>query len=165
MICTPLSWVRVAACCLALALVASCGNSGTEAVQGTIVSINPAVIGVPVTETTGSILNQQLYTIELKAPNGQAQVNVQMTIDLPNGGTVYEVQNNSTGFTLIPHTPPYLTKTRGTGVETVAIDFAVPGAFSGDITVLEVFSGTAYGESHVAVTCTDSDPSTPPACP
>jgi hypothetical protein len=163
MISTPLSWVRVAACCLALALVASCGHSGTEAVQGTTVTISPAVIGVPVTESIGNALVQQLYDIQLKAPNGQAQINVQFTID--TAGTVYEVDKSTTPFTLIPHTPPYLTKTGSTGVETVAIDFAVPAAFSGDITVLEVFSGTAYGESHVSVTCTDSDSAVPPACP
>jgi len=163
MIETTLSRIRVAALCLPLALVASCGSSGTEAVQGTTVVISPQAIGVPVTESLGSALVAQLYDIQLRSPSGGAQIDVQMTID--SDGTVYEVDKSTTPFTLILRNPPYLTTTGSTGVETVAVDFAVPAAFSGEITVLEVYSGTAYGRTNVVVTCTDSDSTTPPACP
>jgi hypothetical protein len=161
MIKTPLTVVRVAVFCLPLALVASCG-SGSEAVQGTEVVINPQEVGVPVTDTLGNALVQKLYDIELRAPSGYPQIGTQVTIR--SEGTVYEVNKNTTPFTFTARATPYLTTINNNSVYTVAVDFPIPAAFSGDITVLEVFSGTAYGVTNVTVTCTD-DPADPAICP
>lgn len=163
MIKMPLSVIRVAAFCLPLALVASCG-SGTEAVQGTTILINPQDIAVPVTESLGNALVVQLYDISLQAPSGNAQIDTQVTID-SHGGIVYDVDKSTTPFTYTRRGTGFLATIQSHGVYTVAVDFPVPPAFSGNITVLEVFSGTAFGKSDVVVSCTDSDPAAPPVCP
>lgn len=154
--------IRVAALCLPLVLMASCG-SGTEAVQGTTINISPQAVGVPVTESTGNALVQQLYNIELQAPSGNAQIATQITVD--SEGTVYEVDKSTDPFTFTARPTPYPATVSSNGVYSVAIDFAIPAAFSGEITVLEAFSGTAYGRTNVVVTCTDSDPAVAPPCP
>lgn len=157
-----LTCIRVATFSLPLMLIASCG-SGSEAVQGTTINIDPQAIGVPVTESLGSSLVQQLYTIELRAPSGTAQISTQVTVD--SDGTVYEVDKSTTPFTFTARATPYVTSISNNGVYTVAIDFTIPAAFSGEITVLEAFSGTAFGRTNVVVTCTDSNPAVAPPCP
>lgn len=154
--------IRVAAFCLPLVMIASCG-SGSEAVQGTTININPQAVGVPVTEALGNALVQQLYDIELRAPSGTAQISTQITVE--SRGTVYEVDKSTTPFTFTARATPYLTTISNNGVYSVAVDFTVPAAFSGEITVLEAFSGTAYGRTNVVVTCTDSNPAVAPPCP
>lgn len=154
--------IRVAAFCLPLWMIASCG-SGSEAVQGTTININPQAVGVPVTEAVGNTLDQQLYDIELRAPSGNAQISTQITID--SEGTVYEVDKSTTPFRFTVRQTPYQTTISNNGVYSVAVDFTIPAAFSGEITVLEAFSGTAYGRTNVVVTCTDSDPAVAPPCP
>lgn len=157
-----LTCIRVATLSLSLMLIVSCG-SGTEAVQGTTININPQAVGVPVTESIGNALVRKLYDIELRAPSGNAQISTEVTVE--SDGTVYEVNKSTTPFTFTARATPYLTTISNNGVYSVAIDFTIPAAFSGEITVLEVFSGTAYGRTNVVVTCTDSDPATPPPCP
>lgn len=162
MIKMALPGIRVAAFCLPLVMITSCG-SGSEAVQGTTININPQAVGVPVTEAVGNALVQQLYDIELRAPSGTAQISTQVTVN--SAGTVYEVDKSTTPFTFTARATPYLTTISNNGVYSVAVDFTVPAAFSGEITVLEAFSGTAYGRTNVVVTCTDSNPAVAPPCP
>ena len=163
MIKTPLSVVRTIAFCLPLTLVASCGK-GSEAVQRTNILINPSAIGVPVTEAAGTAIVKQLYTVELQAPGQYNQVGTEITIDSP--GTVFEVNKSTNPYTFTARATPYTTTISGNGVYTVALDYFVPAAFSGSITVLEAFSGTAFGRSNVDVTCSDTNPAVnPPQCP
>lgn len=164
MIKIPLTLVRIMVFSLPMGLVTSCG-SGSEAVQGTTIFINPPAVGVPVTESLGNFLDHRtrLYDVELRAPSGNAQISTLVT--LRTEGVLYEVDKSTVPFTYTPRPTPYLASISNNGVYTVAIDFTIPAAFSGEITVLEASSGTAYGRTNAVVTCTDSNPAVPPVCP
>jgi hypothetical protein len=159
MIKKSLSVARVAAFCLPLALLASCGSSWPEGVQGTEININPAAIGQSTTTTTGASLVLELFTIELRSPTGYPQISTQLTIDTP--GTLYIVGINPGGSpTYTPVTATYTTITNDNGVVTVAVDFSVPPRTEGDITVISARSGTAYNRTNVTYTCTPTPPAT-----
>lgn len=155
MIKTPLSWVRVAAFCLPLALVTSCGS---EAVQDTTISISPVDVGVnigPTSPAGDTPISQKVYTIQLRAPNGIAQVDTEILID--SSGLLYDVDSSSgvAIFTLAPTVNgTYRVKTNSNGVYTIAVDFTVTGGPTRDVTIFEVFSGTAYAKTDAIATCT-----------
>lgn len=154
-----LSAARIAAFCLPLVLVASCGP---EAVQGTSVLFDPPAVAQTTTPTTSASLTRHLFTIELKSPTGYAQINTELLIDLPSGGTLYTVDTSTTPPTYTAVAFPYLTTTNSNGVRTVAIDFTSPLGANGDITVISAFSGTGYGRVNVTYTCSATAPA---VCP
>ena len=155
MIKIPLAVVRVAAFCLPLGLLASCG-SDSQAVQGTVINFDPPAIGQTTTDVAGISLVEQLFTIELRSPTGLAQINVDLIIDAPSGGTLFAVDTSTVPFTLTPVNPPFLTKTNSNGTYTAALSFAVGVAFTGTVTVIEAFSGTAYNRANVTYVCTET---------
>jgi hypothetical protein len=174
MIKLPLSVVRVAALCLPLALVASCG-SGTEAVQGTKININPISVAVssPITAAATVVYIVQGYQIELRSPSGAAQVNTK--VSLVSRGTMYsglpvilDANVVCTGSAVLPAecTDPTLAATRlpnsyeattdSAGRVQVMMIFAFFSGADGTVTDLEAFSGTGYGKTDVVLTCVDS---------
>lgn len=157
MIKMPLSVIRVAAFCLPLALVASCG-SGSEAVQGTTINFNPDAIGQTTTNVSGAALAQELITIELRSKTGYPQIGAQLTI--VTSGTLYTADTSTSppAYTLVPST--YTTTTNNNGVVTVAIDFAVGPSTTGTITVISAISGTAHNRMNVTYTCAPVPPAT-----
>jgi len=158
------SMVRIAAFCLPLALVASCG-SGSEAVQGTRVNFNPPAVAQPTTPTAGASLVQHQFTIELRSPTGYPQIGTELLIDTPSGGILYTADTSTSPPTLTPVAAPYRTTTNSNGVVTVALDFTVGPGANGDVTVMSVFSGTAYGNINVTYTCSDDNTADAFECP
>ena len=165
MIKMPLSAVRVAVFCLPLVLVASCG-SGSEAVQGSTVVFSPVDVAVPIGPATPSgdaTVTQGIYTVQLRAPSGAAQVDTEILID--SGGLLYDVDSSSgtAVFTLAPTVNgTYRVRTGANGVYTIAVSYTVLGGPSRDVTILEVFSGTAYGKTDAILTCSAIAPATCP---
>ena len=190
MIKLPLSVVRVAAFCLPLALVASCG-SGSEAVQGTKININPPSVAVssPTKLALTVVYIVQSYQIELRSPSGAAQVNTK--VSLVSRGTIYsglpDIQNANvvcTGNSTPPAGPgdpplapaectdpnfastrlpnSYVATTDSAGHVQVTMIFAFFSGDDGTVTILEAFSGSSYGKTDVVLTCQDAGASTCP---
>ena len=165
MIKKSLSVVRVAAFCLPLVLVASCGT-GSEAVQGSTVVFSPVDVTVPVGPTSpagDATIIQDIYTIQLRAPNGSPQVGTEILID--SGALLYDVDSSSgtAVFTLAPTVNgTYRVKTNASGTYTIAVSYTVLGGASRNITIIEVFSGTAYGKTDAIVKCSAPTGSTCP---
>lgn len=162
MIKMPLPILHIAAFCIPLALVTSCG---TESAQNTTLTFDPSSIGQRTTPTTGNNLSQSLLTIQLRSPTGYAQINTDVIVDMPSGGSLYLVDTSTTPFTFTPVDYPLLTTTNSNGVATVAIDFAGPVAANGTVTAIEAFSGTAYSRVDVTYTCEDDDTTDTAECP
>ena len=155
MIKTPLSLIRVAAFCLPLALVASCGP---ESVPGSTVNIDPAALGQNTAPSTSASISQELFTIELRSPTAYPQIDTNLTIDSP--GLLYAVDTSTTPFTFTQVTVPHLTTTNSNGVVTVAVSYTSAPAATGDVTVISAFSGTAYGRTNITYTCVAVAPAT-----
>lgn len=170
MIKKSLSVVRVAAFCLPLALVASCG-SGSDAVQGTVINISPVSLGQPTfmdspNPQVGSA-NSQIYHIQAQSPTGWAQVGIDVTIDVPTGWRAYEGEHTFAelpSLTPLPNT--YVAKTGADGTYHVTVYYDWVGGVKGTATILSAFSGTGYGKTDITFTCTDDgDELTLPNCP
>jgi hypothetical protein len=169
----PLSVVRVAALCLPLALVASCG-SGSEAVQGTKINISPISVGVTSSTTVALtvVYFTQAYQVELRSPSGYPLVNTKVT--LVSRGTMYngfpvilDANVVCTGSAVLPAecTDPtlasallpnsYEATTDSTGTVRVTMIFAFFSGSKGTVTDLEAFSGTGYGKTDVVLACVE----------
>jgi hypothetical protein len=176
MIKLPLSVVRVAALCLPLALVASCG-SGSESVQATKININPISVGVttPISAAPVPVVYFiQPYQIELRSPSGYPQVGTKLT--LFSRGTIYEgfavidpanvVCTGVAGVSPAECTDPtqaslqlpntYEATTDSTGTFRLMMITAFFSGADGTATFLEAFSGTAYSKTDVVFTCQDA---------
>ena len=165
MIKKALTVVRVSAFCLPLALVASCG-SGSEAVQGSTVVFSPVDVNVlvgPTSPAGDSTIIQDIYTIQLRSPSGYPQIGTEMLID--SGATLYDVSGSGTTavFTLAPTVNgTYRVTTDSNGTYTIAVSYTVSGGPSRNVTIIEVFSGTAYGKTDAIVKCSATLPA---VCP
>ena len=173
MIKMPLAVVRVAAFCLPLGLLASCGQ-GSEAVQGTVVNFDPSGIG-QATGAGASGSNGNIFRVELRSPTGNPQINVNVVID--SQYIVYEgrprvdcstIPCTAPGQTplVLPHTA--LTNSNGTYEVTVIYSWNIAPVIStrGVFTAIEAFSGTGYGNSNITFTCSDPNAvGTAPDCP
>lgn len=165
-------FLRVAAC-LPLVLIASCG-SGTEAVQGTTVNLNPPGIGQATTAgVSGS--NGNIFRIEVRSPSGYPQIGVEVTIDsqyiVYAGRPIIDcatIPCTAAGAT--PLQLPYTTTTDQNGYVEVTVvyswNIAPVVSTEGEFTAVEAFSGTGYGNSNITYTCTDPNAAgTAPDCP
>jgi hypothetical protein len=161
MIKMPLSVVRVAAFCLPLALVTSCGSSKPEAVQGTTINILPAKWSQSTTLGTSDV-NFQHVTISAKSISGYPQIGVQLLID--SHYLVYDGHPTSLAG-LTPLTLPYIATTSPNGTYDVTVLYDWPNAISGDVTAIESWSGTAYGNAIVTYTCVDPISTDATVCP
>ena len=163
----PLSVVRVAALCLPLALVASCG-SGSEAVQATKINISPISVAVTSDARLVALVRYftQAYQIELRSPSGAAQINTKVT--LVSRGTIYNefaIINPATvtctgtavctDSALTPLPSVYETTTDSTGTVRVMMLYGFFSGIDGTVTDLEAFSGTGYGKTDIVFTCVD----------
>ena len=156
MIKTPLSVVRVAAFCLPLALVASCG-SGSQAGQGSEIHLNPDAVAQAVPSNgTSSIANEE-FTIEVRSASGTSQVGIDVSIDSP--GILSFVDTSVTPHTYTPMGAAgntYIVNTGGNGVYTVAVSITSGIGASGDVTILSAWSGSAYNRVNITYTCFDN---------
>lgn len=154
--------VRVAAFCLPLTLVASCG-SGTEAVQGTVINIDPSATAQVVTVGgTGTITNSR-YRIEVRSPSGEAQAGVTLLISSPGVLSSVDTSTDPTSFTPMgPAGTGYTVTTDNYGTYTVAVTFTSGTTPIGDVTILSAWSGTAYNRVNITYTC---QATTTTACP
>lgn len=163
MIKKTLTVVRVVAFCLPLALVASCGS---EAVQNSTIVISPVDVLVligPTSPAGDATIIQDIYTIQVRAPNGIAQVDTEILID--SGALLYDVDSSSgvAIFTLAPTVNgTYRVRTNSNGVYTIAASHTVSGGASRNVTIFEVFSGTAYGKTDAIARCSVTAPA---VCP
>ena len=154
MINMPVSAIRVAAFCLPLALITSCG-SGSEAVQGTVIVISPAAIAQNVPSNGTSSITQEKFTISLKSPTGYPQVGIKVVIDTP--GTLYLVDTSTTPYTYTLVPSSYTgTISSANDVITVAVSYTSSTGADGDVTVISAFSGTAYNRTNITYTCVDN---------
>ena len=178
MIKKPLSVVRVAAFCLPLVLVASCG-SGSEAVQGTVINIDPSnlgSVGLSV-EFFDSVDYVSIISIEARSPTGFPQIGTKLLLN--SGYVVYEGHPTVTCSVTQPYvwnanpllivgeivtctapgaTPlplPYTATTGQNGTYEVTVIYPVSPFLTGDITVLEARSGTGYNSVFVTSKCLD----------
>src|SRR4030067_3025776 len=176
MIKSPLSVVRVAAFCLPLALVASCG-SGSEAVQGTVINLDPSnlgTIGLSV-EFFDSVDYVQVVRIEAKSPSGYPQIGTKLLID--SGFVVYAghpqaacsisqtyaagppVVGQISTCTAVVATPlplPYAeASTSSNGTYEVTVIYSISPFSTGDITTLQVWRGTGFQSLTVESECLD----------
>jgi len=176
MIKKPLSVVRVAAFCLPLALVASCG-SGSEAVQGTVVNVDPANLGETglSIEFYDSVDYSSVIRLEAKSPTGYPQIGTNILLD--SAYVVYEGHPtvtcsvtqayNSTvspilgeiitctapGATPLPL--PYTATTGQNGAYEVTVIYSVSPFYTGTITALQTWSGTGYNAITFTSKCLD----------
>lgn len=157
MIKTLLSVVRVAAFCLPLALVASCGTSDSQAVQGTVVNMDPNAVAQDVPANgTSSIVNEE-FTIELKTPTGYPQIGITLLVGSP--GVLSAVDTSVSPVTYTPMGPAgstYVVSTDGNGTYRVAVSYTSPVAADGEVTILSAWSGTGYNRVNITYTCFDN---------
>jgi hypothetical protein len=154
-----------------LALVASCGSGGgAEGVQGTIINFDPANLGTITLDiqTITSVDGAAIMRIEARSPTGYPQIGVDVL--LSSSFPVYAGHPTvvCTGTCTVPGaTPLDLSQKLQTGpngtVEVTAI-YTISPFITGDITVLEAWSGTGYNRAIVSVKCGDSDTTAAPAC-
>ena len=166
MIKTPLSLIRVAAFCLPLALVSSCG---AESAQGTVININPNAWNQQTVAGGSACSGVNQYRIEARSPNGVPQVGVQLLIDSPNGYLVYDGFLTPTaaacGETITGATPkvyPYYATTDSTGTYSVTVVFSWTGGQNATATAIGVYSGTSYGKTDIVFKCVAT---LPQVCP
>lgn len=173
---------HIAAVCLPLTLITSCGAGSTEAVQGTTINIDPSAPGQATTlGFFGS--NSSIFRIEARSPSGTPQINVGILID--SQYTVYAghptvdcvavfdsavppnfLGNTCTAPGATPLTVPYETTTGQNGTYEVTVIYSWgSGGISGSFTAVQAWSGTGYGASNITFTCADPDTATAPACP
>lgn len=156
MIETTLSRVRVAALCLLLALVASCG-SGSEAVQNTVVNIDPPAVGQAVPANGTSSIVNEVFTIEAKSPSGYPQIGVQMMVSSPGVLSTVDKSVSPTVFTPMGAAGnTYIVTTDSNGVYTIAVSFTSSIGADGDVTILSAWSGTGYNRVNITYECVDS---------
>lgn len=169
-----MSAIRVAVFCLLSALVVSCGSTGTEAIQGTIINIDPPGAGQATTAGVAGT-NYIRYRVEARSPSGYPQLGVDVTIDsqyiVYAGRPVMDCSSNPcTAAGATPLALPYTTTTGQNGyVEvTVVYRWNIPPVVSvkGDFTAIQAFSGTGYGNSNITFSCSDPNATgTAPDCP
>jgi hypothetical protein len=172
MIKTPLSAVRVAAFCLPLVLLASCGSSWPEGVQGTDVNFTPANVGSVKLdiEYSGAYEFSQVFRIELRSPTGYPQIGAELTINSGHmvyaGAPIITCYNNV--CTVPPDLPislPYKVITDSSGTATFTVRYDLYSNQTGDVGIIEAWSGTSYQSVSIPVECGDSDPAVgTPAC-
>ena len=184
MIKLPLLVVRVAAFCLPLALVASCGSgSGAESVQATTINISPTSVGVSSVIQSPLVTDFfiQAYQVELRAPSGYPQIGTRVTI--VNSGTLYDglvsidpatitcaagvCTSSDPSLTELPRNHGvYETTTDSTGTVRATMIYAFDSGTKGTASVLEAFSGTSYNKTDAVFTCLANPTNVPPlTCP
>ena len=175
---TPLSIVRVAALCVPLVLVASCGGDGSSALPGSTVSIQ-------VPETTwnvpyGALLSTQNepVLISLKSSTGYqlGGSDIHISLDLSPAsysGTTPPMrlfEENSPGdnnFTKELTPMPYTTQTDGSGNKVLLLNMRLGSGAGTNPSykgTLYVYSGSAVGTSSFEVKCIPPAGANPPPC-
>jgi len=173
MIETTLSRVRVAALCLPLALVASCGygsnNSAPAAPAGSTITVSPdeQAWEVGLGSCTNTFMQDTYFNILVRDASGVPLpgVGIDITLDLspitsvppgpPPGGlhVMYLYDDlDGDGFYTDPisaYPTPYYTKTGSSGTKVLRVQYDIGGClYAGN---LNVISGPAFGSGHISV--------------
>jgi hypothetical protein len=168
MIETTLSRVRVAALCLPLALVASCGsgssnNSAPAAPAGSTITVSPDEVPWEVTlaACTNTVMQDTYFNILVRDPSGVPLpgVGIDISLDLSPGTFIpppqvmylYDDLDGDGFYTnLISAYPtPYYTKTGSSGTKVLRVQYDLGGCtYAGN---LNVFSGPAFGSANISV--------------
>lgn len=160
MIKTPLSVVRVAAFCLPLALVASCGSESGAPANSTI-TVSPDEVSWKVNAgpgCAGTEFHDTYFTIAVKNPSGAplSGVDIRVSLDLAPGTYVtYPTMllfDTSDGVTYnVPITAyPYFTTTNSVGAKMLMVRYELDAGciYAGN---LNVFSGTSFGSANIRI--------------
>ena len=151
----PLSLFRVAAFCLPLGLVTSCG-SGSEATVGTVITINPSQTNQPSAIADSNIVH---YRVTARSRTGYAQSGIVISL-----GSPYAVFDGEPDVTCDTTTPPVCTlnnaelsypiqvTTNGSGTYDVTVLYTWDAGQTGTVTALEAHSGTSYGKADITFT-------------
>lgn len=157
MIKLSLSVVRVAAFCVPLVLVASCGSgSGAQAVQGSKIVISPDATAQTVIVGNTGVITTKPYTITLLSPTGYPEIGVDLLISSP--GFLYFADTSVDPVTFAPlgaMGSSHTVTTDGSGKYTVAVSYTSGTTPKGDVTILNVWSGTSYNRVNITYTCQD----------
>jgi hypothetical protein len=169
MINTALSGLRVAAFCLPLALVASCGSGSSQnpdpgAPAGATVTVDPFEKAWLVTlgTCTNTFMQDTYFNIVVKNASGVPLpgVGIDVSLDLsphtfiPPGFSVMFLYDDLDGdgfYTdLVSAYPkPYYTKTGSSGTKVLRVQYDIGGClYGGD---LNVITGPAFGNGHISV--------------
>jgi hypothetical protein len=166
MIKMPLSVVRVAAFCLPLTLVASCGSeSGAPANSTITVSPDEVIWAVTLSTCDNSVLQDTYFNIVVKDPSGALMIGTDISVSLALTPGTLIVPPPPVGFPplmylyddldgdglyLNPVTVfPYYTKTGNFGSKMLRVQYDLSGCTYGGN--LDVHSGSAYGSANIKV--------------
>lgn len=166
MINTTLSRLRVAAFCLPLTLVASCGTESgghvaPPAPTGSNLVVNPEEVPWEVGAgiCTNTVMQDSYFNIQVRNSSGVALTNVGVALNLvlspgtfiPPLQIMYLFDDlDGDGLFTDPITVfPHYVSTGGAGTKMVMVRYDLGGCeFGGN---LDAFSGTAYGFAHISV--------------
>lgn len=171
-----LTGVRVVVFYLPLMLITSCGSGGPEAVQNTVINIDPSnlgTIGLSV-EYYDSVDYSQVMRIEARSPTGYPQQGVNLLIDSaflvyeghptvtcsvtqaydPGPPVVGEI-STCTAPGATPLESPFTVTTGQNGYYEVTVIYSVSPFFTGDIGALQAWSGTGYNSASFTSECLD----------
>ena len=160
MIKTPLTVVRVAAFCLPLALVASCGSE-TGAPANSTITVSPDEVPWKVDAgagCAGTDFHDTYFDIVVKNPSSAtlARVDIRVSLDLAPGTYVtyptMRLFDTSDGTTYnVPITTyPYFTVTDSFGAKTLMVRYELDAGciYAGN---LNVSSGSSFGSANIRI--------------
>lgn len=140
------------------AIVSGCGSDNGEGVaqSGSIIVMDPASTSAAVDVTVPAGTIQQPFTITVLNSSGNPLKGVRVDIFQDVGSLLDAKLNLQTGF-------PYQATTDDLGTIRVYVFHSAGGglAYTGS---LQAFSGAAYNNAVITVTCTDTDDTTAPNC-
>jgi len=166
MIKVPLSVVRVAAFCLPLALVASCGTdsggyTAPPAPPGSTITVSPELVEweVGAGACTNTVMQDTFFNILVQSPNSAPMTGVGIAVSLvlapgtfippPQVMYLYDDLDGDGLYTNLITVFPHYTQTGGTGTKMLRVQYDLGGCEYGGN--LDVFSGSGYGFGHISV--------------
>ncbi len=167
MIKMPLLVLRVAAFCLPLGLLISCGsenggNSAPPAPPGSTITVNPDKVewdvGGP--GCTNTVMQDSYFNIVVRNPNGVPLIGTGLSVSLvlspgtfvPPPQVMYLFDDyDGDGYYTDPITVfPHYVQTGGAGTKMLMVRYDLGGCEYGGN--LDVYSGTAYNFGHISAT-------------
>jgi hypothetical protein len=159
----PQSVVSVAAFCLPLLLVASCGSE-QGAPPGSTVTVSPDEVpwAVTLAACDNSVMQDTYFNIVVKSPSGAplTGVDIRVSLALAPGTFVvpapsvpvmylYDDLDGDDIYTDLITVFPHFTNTGSSGTKMLRVQYDLTGCtYAGN---LDVFSGSSYGTAHISV--------------
>lgn len=149
---------RVTGVAAAFALLTSCGTEDGGPHLSTV-QFAPVGVAVSIPVGTSAVVTDEILVTVL-GPNAQPLSNTNFT--LTAAGTIFDgFVSEGNAVQVAPGT----FQTGQFGSKKFTVVSTPIAAVDGDVTIMEVWSGTAYRPFNVTVTCIDPDTNNPPACP